>query len=64
MADVNLRKTGVANALLATGSLTSGVIGHALRDKSEVKKFMKERYGDNYKPSIRQNEREKLLNRS
>lgn len=45
----------------ALGGMTGGIAGNMLRDRSEVKKFMKERYGDNYKPTIKQNEVDRVL---
>lgn len=56
-----LKKSGTPIALTTAGTLAGGAIGGALRDRSEVKKFMKERYGDSYKPTIRQNEVDKVL---
>lgn len=58
------KQMGLNRVFMTTGGLAGSAIGAAMRDNHEVKKFMKERYGENYKPTIKQNEREKMLNRA
>lgn len=52
---------GLAPTIISTGAMVGMGTGYALRDSHEVKKFFKEKYGDNPYSSIRMNEKKKVL---
>ena len=53
--------TGAPIALTALGGMSGGISGTVLKGRSDMNKFMKERYGDNHKPTIKQNEVDRVL---